>query len=86
MFKIPNWGMDMAQSATPYTYPCQSKFTTIPAKRIYLPSLHLTALPRLKGINPVKFGEKYDFLFSAEKQCHHVPKKMRLAQLEFLKK
>ena len=36
--------------------------------------LTLNRLSRLKGINPAKFGEKYEFLFSADKQCLHVPK------------
>ena len=41
----------------------------------YLPArLTLNRLSRLKGINPAKFDEKYDFVFIAEKQCHHVPK------------
>ena len=48
--------------------------------------LTLNRLSRLKGINHAKFGKKYDFLFSAEKQCHHVPKKMTLAKLETPKK
>ena len=36
--------------------------------------LALNRVYRHKGINPAKFDDKYDFLFIAEKQCHHVPK------------
>ena len=41
--------------------------------------LTLNRLSWLKGINPAKFGEKYDFSFFAEKQCHHMPKNYEIS-------
>ena len=52
MFKVPKWGVEMAQSVTPYTHPWQSKLTTISMKMIYLPGLHLTGYLGLRGLTP----------------------------------
>ena len=70
---IPEWGVEMAQSATPCTHPWQSKFTTILTKRIYLPGFHSTGYLGLRGLTPRNSGKSMFVLFSAEKQCHHVP-------------